>query len=684
MNQAVQIDPGTRDALQQMIALLRRGARGEARRVGKAALAQVSDTAPLHALLGRLACEEGDFTDGIAELRKAIELLPDEVPVRCDLAAALIQTGDVQGALDVCDRDRALADPSLQLARFRGYVAQELGDFPEAIIAYRHVIQRAPADAGTWNNLGNALTGTGDLAGGIEALRKAANLDPQAAPTRLNLSSALAADGQIEEAIDVLRSMTNDFPADAKPWSSLGGLAGMLERTDMAVEAYTEAAKRDPKDPAILIDLGNQYGQAWNTAKAEEAFRAALKIDPQFGDAYVALAVLYEHGNRAELLPDLMREAESAAIDPGLLALVQAYAHRRDKNWQAALDSALSAREDRDPARRAQIIGESLERLGRTEEAFGWFETMNRRVAEDRRIPAGQGDIYRQMAEHNRATLTREWLERWSPPVPVQPGEHGFPAFLLGFPRSGTTLLDTMLMGHPAVQVIEERPALVHVEHALGGIDALPALTAEQVRAARDDYWREVTGYIDLRPDAMLIDKSPLYGNKTAIIHRLFPGARIIFAIRHPMDVVLSCFITNFRPNPAMANFHDLRRAAELYDLSMAAFHEARDLLNLDIFTVSYERMIADRDAELRPLFDWLGLDWQEAALDHRATAAKRGIITTASYAQVHEPLYTRSAGRWARYAKQLEPVRDILAPWVEKFGYSFDDPAKLPERGAA
>jgi hypothetical protein len=241
-----------------------------------------------------------------------------------------------------------------------------------------------------------------------------------------------------------------------------------------------------------------------------------------------------------------------------------------------------------------------------------------------------------------------------------------------------------MLMGHPQVQVIEERSAIVHVEQALGGVDALPALTADQVRAARDDYWAEVATYVELRPDSLLVDKSPLYLNKTAIMHRLFPGAKTILALRHPMDVVLSCFVTNFRPNPAMANFLDLRRTAELYDRSMAAFEEARDLLGLDVFTISYERMIADRDAELRPLFEWLGLDWREEAVDHQATAARRGVITTASYAQVNEPLYTRSAGRWTRYATQLEPVRDLLAPWVEKFGYSLDDPTKLPERGAA
>jgi tetratricopeptide (TPR) repeat protein len=201
--------------------------------------------------------------------------------------------------------------------------------------------------------------------------------------------------------------MTRDFPDDPKPWSSLGFTAGLLERTNMAIEAYEEAAKRHPSDPQILLDLSNQRGQAWDTAGAEQALRAALKIDPRFGDAYVALAILYEHANRAELLPALVEEAEQAGIEPGLLSLVQAYAFRREKNWQAALDAALAAREDRDPARRAQVIGEALDRLGRPGEAFGWFETMNRHVAEDPRLPAGQADVYRDMVDHNRTTLTR-------------------------------------------------------------------------------------------------------------------------------------------------------------------------------------------------------------------------------------------------------------------------------------
>lgn len=684
MNQTAQIDPGTRDALQKMVSLARSGAREQARRIGKESLPNVSDKAPLHALLGRLACESGDFSDGIAHLRAALDAIPDEVFVRCDLAAALINTGDLEGALSVCSLDRMKTDKSLQIGRFRGYAAQELGRFEEAIEAYRHVVAAAPDDAGTWNNLGNALSASGFLDNAIDALQRAARLDPQAAPSRLNLANALSSAGRADEAIEVFRQMTVDFPDDAKPWAEMARLADWLGSEGMAQEAMEEAARRAPDDAQIHVDLGNYRGASWNIDGAEQAHRQALAIDPGFGEAYVALAILFEHGNRPDKLPSVLSEAERANIDPGLLALIRAYVFRRDKDWQSALDAALAAREDRDPVRRAQIIGESLERLGRADEAFPWFETMNRLVAEGPRNPTAQAAIYRNMVETNRSTITADWLKNWTPTLPLQADERASPVFLLGFPRSGTTLLDTMLMGHPSVQVMEERPAIVHVEQKLGSIDGLAALNEQAVRDARQDYWAEAANYIDLRPDSVLVDKSPLYLNKTAIIHRLFPDARIVLALRHPMDVVLSCYITNFRPNPAMANFLDLRSTAELYDQSMAAFDEARKLMGLQVYTVAYERMVADRDAELRPLFDWLGLDWHEAALDHQATAAQRGIISTASYSQVHEPLYSRAAGRWARYAEQLQPVRDILAPWVERFGYSLDDPTKLPERGAA
>jgi hypothetical protein len=119
-----------------------------------------------------------------------------------------------------------------------------------------------------------------------------------------------------------------------------------------------------------------------------------------------------------------------------------------------------------------------------------------------------------------------------------------------------------------------------------------------------------------------------------------------------------------------MSNFVHLDTAAELYDLSFTYFERCQQLMPMPAHTVVYENVVADRDRELRSLFDFLELDWHDAVLDHQTTAKGRGRIKTASYAQVVEPIYNRSAGRWQNYRKHLEPVFPILRPWVEKFGY--------------
>jgi hypothetical protein len=171
-----------------------------------------------------------------------------------------------------------------------------------------------------------------------------------------------------------------------------------------------------------------------------------------------------------------------------------------------------------------------------------------------------------------------------------------------------------------------------------------------------------------------VIDKQPLHANKIQTIMRFFPDARIILALRHPCDVMLSCFLTNFRTNHAMSNFLDLHEGAELYDLTFRQLQRAKEAFGFKIGTVVYERLVEDKSRELRPLFDWLGMEWPGDDADHRDAARARGVVRTASYSQVTEPLYKRAAGRWTQYRAQLEPIFPILKPWIDKFGYSLDD----------
>lgn len=173
-----------------------------------------------------------------------------------------------------------------------------------------------------------------------------------------------------------------------------------------------------------------------------------------------------------------------------------------------------------------------------------------------------------------------------------------------------------------------------------------------------------------LKPGKLVIDKYPLMTLRAAFIHRAFQDAKFIFALRHPCDVVLSCFMQSFRVTSAMASFLTLENAAKFYDAAMEHWFKAREILPLDVHTVRYEDMVLDLEGELRPLLGFLGLEWDAPLLDHQKTAKDRGCIRTPSYAQVTEKIYTRSSGRWQSYRKHMEPILPTLEPWIERFGY--------------
>lgn len=167
-----------------------------------------------------------------------------------------------------------------------------------------------------------------------------------------------------------------------------------------------------------------------------------------------------------------------------------------------------------------------------------------------------------------------------------------------------------------------------------------------------------------------MVDKNPLLMARMALVHRLFPDARVVFVERHPCDSVLSCFMSNFQLNGAMRSFTSIGEAARTYDAVFDYWTRCESLLPLAVHRVRYERMVEDLEAEMRPLLGFLGLPWDPDVLDNRKSAAKREHIRTASYSQVTEPIYRRSKGRWERYRAQLEPILPILAPWAERMGY--------------
>jgi tetratricopeptide (TPR) repeat protein len=662
------IDQTTAAAIREALGAARMGRLGEACSTAERALANGGDAAALNAMLGMFRTRAGEHQAAVRHLELAHAARPNDTRIAANLASALTSIGDLERAFAVASRERAFADPTLQLCRIRAFVADQLCQFDEAIDAYEHVVAQVPGDWETWNNLGNVRVLSGDPARGVADLEKAVSLAPDSAPALLNLARAYRDCGDFARAEQVLRKMADDFPEDPKPLIDLHDLLKVQMREDDVLEIIDRALKLLPDDLSLLLARARHFGSILEMERGEEAFRKVLEHDPSNAEAFIGLATLYEHF-RAAALQDLSEEAEGLQIELNSRNLVQAFAHRRAKRFNEGVAALGKIAPDFETARREHLFGQMLEGLEDHDAAFAAFEKMNETHAADPSRPVERAEALRAELKAQIGAITQVWFDGWAAP-PLEP-EQPAPAFLVGFPRSGTTLLDTMLMGHPDAVVMEERPVINRLKGEIGGFEAIAGMDEGKVRQAQRRYFEIAAEYADLRAGALLIDKSPLLLNEAALIHRLFPGAKFILALRHPVDVLLSCFVSNFRLNNAMSNFVRLGTSAEFYDLTFRAWESACSLLPLDVHRIVYEEMVEDPAGALRPLVEWLGLAWSEEVLDHRKTAAGRGVITTASYAQVTEPIYRRSIGRWRHYRKQLEPILPVLKPWVEKFGYS-------------
>jgi tetratricopeptide (TPR) repeat protein len=663
------LDTATLTAIREALTAAQLGRVADACETAERALANGGEVVALNALLGMLRARAGDPDGAIRHLRLAHHGRPLDVKIATNLASALIDKEDYEAALAVTTPELATADISQGLLRLRGYAAQMSGNANAAIEAYEDLLAARPDDWEVLNNLGNSRALAGDLAGAIDAQRRSASINPLAAPTRLNLSRSLRQDGQYEEAERELRQMAEDFPDDVHSLIDLHDLLKETGREDEEIlPVLIRASQRSPGDLVIWLALGRQHGLMHNHRASEAAFRRALKIDPANSEAFLSLATLDDHKDTAAL-DALADEAERAAIEANTLNLIRAVAHRRAKRDRQGLETLARTPDDFEPQRREELLGAFHDRLGNYDEAFAAFTRMNEIQAEDPSQPLERAAALRQELRNRIAHTTPEWAATWTPPII----EFGLPApiFLLGFPRSGTTLLDTMLMGHPDVAVMEERPPIADVTKSFGDISRIASLQQDELHVARQRYFEEAAKYVRLGEGTRLVDKSPLHLNAVQFIHRLFPDAHYILALRHPADAVLSCFVNNFRLNHSMANFLRLDTAAEFYDLAFRNWEATRTLFPLRVHTIRYEDLVDRTEEELRKVTEAIGLQWHDQVLDHQATAANRGVITTASYAQVTEPIYRRSVDRWRNYRKHLEPILPTLKPWIDKFGYS-------------
>lgn len=573
------------------------------------------------------ALQTGDETRGESYLRRQLAVDPGDRVVATNLATLLARAGRCDQALELARKHAGHP----RLARLAGYLNLEAGNHAAAVVDYGIALAAHPEDAESWNNLGNALAALGQSAGAIEAFERAINGGAPGFRVFLNLSSVL----------------------------------GQTDNREGRLSTIREGLSRFPAEPELLLELGLAEAACGNFESAVAALRSAAASEAGIGAATIELGLLYENLNQLENLDSLIAAAEARGDDQPELDFLKAWSLRRQSRFAEADVLAKRIPATINPIRAAQLRAEVADRLDRTDEAFAEFSAMNRAALAAKSAPPGP--TYRQTVEAGTAAIF---------PGPVhalsdRPGDQ--PVFLVGFPRSGTTLLNTLLSSYEQLQVFEEQPMLANVMAEFPGIAETsdPGLLA----AARVRYLDFAEAIGGPRADRRIIDKHPLHMAQMQIIHRLFPMASIVLVERHPCDAVLGSFMANFALNPAMRSFADLEEAARTYDAVFTAWERAEELLPLRLHRVRYERMVADLKGELRPLVAFLGLPWREEVLDNQTSAARRGHVRTASYAQVGQALYSHAVDRWRRYRAHLESVLPILAPWATRMGYAMEDP---------
>lgn len=604
---------------------LREGDNASALRMAEEALAGTpAEPMPLHAIAGLAAQRLNRPGQAVGHLEAILDANPGDTATRVNLANARLALGDLNGALKLAEGQD---DP--RLARIVGFARQQIGDLETAAKSYRQAIAADENDLAAWNNLGNVLVQLGQHEEAIAAYERAITLAPADIPVYLNLA-------------ELLREK---------------------DRNEAGLKVLLDAHKVDPDNCDVLVALGLVYARLDRTDEAIATMRRAVDLANGFSEAHVELGLLYENLNRVE---DLVALAANVDRDgaPDEANFLLAWAARRQGDFEEAGQLAARIPDTINPRRRFHLLGGIADRLGDYDGAFAAFERMNRETLAA--APPRAGRTFRQQVEDELAVWTDDWAGSWQPAGSTDGTRD--PIFLVGFPRSGTTLLDTMLMGQDELSVLEERPMMSRVADMLDQHD-LPTMSGERVAEVRAAYFDIARGF-GWDAGKWLVDKHPLNMQRLPAIHRIFPNARFILAERHPYDAVFSCFMANFQLNFAMRSFTSLEEAALTYDAVFRAWERGRDLFAPDVRAVRYERLVQDAEGELRPVIDWLGLSWSDRIVDHRATAEGRGRVRTASYSQIREELYTRASYRWRNYADHLAPVLPVLAPWARKMGY--------------
>lgn len=649
-------------------------------------------------MVGLISGQLADYEKSVQWFRRALSMQPNMAEGYFNLGLALQSKGDLVDAIDAYSEAVRL-NPRLAEAHYNlGNTLFQMGRSEEAERAYRAALDTQPTYADAWSNLGATLRALGRNGEALDAYERVLKLRNGSPDDYHRLASCFMEAGDLDSAVRTMENAVGQHREDAESRYRLGTLYHAQGRLDLAEQSLLAALGLDAHHAPAGTVLGMVYNEAGDQQRALECFRRVTETAPEHADAHVGLASSLLSG----LVPDATPEDALAAcrraaeIEPGHVgaAIAEAHIYERMGKLDKALEKIAPLIEENSVTADAAVVFADLcHQQGRFSEGVEVLERAFQRrglpVGARRqmhfslgRLYGGLGD-YRRSFEHYRSgndlkfayfdpdahsrwvnDIIETFNETFFSRIPHSSNRSRRPIFIVGMPRSGTTLVEQVLASHPDVFGAGELNRIRELSNRVGELLqtdlCFPAsargLTGAILDALAGDYLDHLR---EIEPDsAFVTDKMPSNFLYLGLINRMFPGAKIIHCVRDPLDTCLSCYFHDFAGhNPYTYDIEHLGRYYLDYERLMEHW---RSVLRNPLHELHYEALVADQESETRRLLAYCNLPWNDACLRFDRT---QRFVSTASYGQVRKPLYRTSVARWKRYEADLAPLVRLLDP---------------------
>lgn len=618
-----------------------------------------------HLNLGNIYFTEKDHTAAEACYQKALKLNPKFVPTMIHAAENLSQCQQHQEAIS--HYKMALIhepnNPAVLTSLGNSLLAN--GIIEEAIATLRHLVKVAPTKAESYYNLGGALMRFGDMEGAAAQFNKSLQLRPDFVEAFYNLE--LAAENTLHprksptEQINFYKKALIAEPNHPVATTGLGNALLAAGMTGKAITTLRKLVKTTPNRAESYYSLGKVLTRSGKTAEAAEQYLQAIKLQPDYVNAYHSLGLAYEYLGRQDEAVANYRKAltinPSNCISHYQLAKNQKH---RDKDADiVAMEQLFNAgrlgHDDR--MLLAYGLGKSHEDIKLYEQAFEFLEEANKLKRATYRYNISADKAY---FEETKKVYSQALFKRWAKAGTAEEGA----IFVLGMPRSGTSLVEQILASNPSVYGAGELPTLQTIlvknhHSATGGVNLKnlqKIISAPLLKEMGLEYLSQTKKLTHEKGIKYIVDKMPHNFLQIGMIKLILPNAKIIHCKRHPMDNCLSIYKNLFNSGHQYAyNQKELGQYYRLYQKLMAHW---RAVLPDLIYDISYEDLVADQEKQSRALFKFCGIPWDKKSLTFHKTNRS---VTTLSSSQVRRPIYKDSVRLWRKYEDRLKELAKAL-----------------------